>query len=224
MATLAQDQRLELLRLCPYFAELSDDLLQQLSDVAIDRRFNAGEVIFFEGEGTGDASLHIVETGVVRIYKVSLEGREQVLRLMHSGDSFADVPAFDGGPYPANAAALEPSTVLLIPRQPLMTLMREHPEMALDALSVVGSRLRHLTVLVEDLSLRRVMSRVARLLQRYEGNANLSQSQMATMVGTGREMVNRSLNTLADRGIIEVRGARIVIVDPEELDEIVESG
>lgn len=221
---MAQDQRLELLKHCTYFAELSDDLLARLSDVAIERRFGAGEVIFFEGEGAGEAALHIVESGVVRIYKVSMEGREQVLRLMHAGDSFADVPAFDGGPYPANAAALEPSTVVVVPRRPLMDLMREHPEIALEALSAIGSRLRHLTVLVEDLSLRRVMSRVARLLQRYNGNANLSQAQMASMVGTGREMVNRSLNTLADRDIIEMHGSRITVLDPDGLDEVVESG
>jgi CRP-like cAMP-binding protein len=221
---MERERHLELLRTCPYFAQLSDELLQSVLGVVTVRQYEPGEAIFFEGDEAGNAALHIVESGVVRIFKVSLEGREQVLRLMREGDSFADVPAFDGGPYPANADALEASTVLRIPRQPLMALMQEHPDIALGALSNMASRLRHMTGLVEDLSLRRVMSRVAHLLQENQGNANLTQSQMATMVGTAREMVNRSLNTLADRGIIELRGPEIVITDPERLGEIVESG
>ncbi len=221
---MSQERHLELLRTCPYFAPLPGDLLEKLLDVVNVQTYAAGEAIFFEGDDPGNATLHIVETGAVRIFKMSLEGREQVLRLMRAGDSFADVAAFDGGPYPANASALEPSTVLTIPRQALLALMREHPEIAMGALGTMAGRLRHMTGLVEDLSLRRVMSRVAHLLQRYEGGANFSQSQMATMVGTAREMVNRSLNTLSDQGIIEFRGQEIIILDPDRLAEVVEKG
>lgn len=221
---MKRERHMELLRSCPYFAELSDDLLETLLGVVTVRSYAPGESIFFEGQAAGKAALHIVESGTVRILKISVEGREQVLRLMREGDSFADVPAFDGGGYPANAAALDASTVLTIPRQPLLALMRKHPDIALGALGTMASRLRHMTGLVEDLSLRRVMSRVAHLLQANQGGANLSQSQMASMVGTAREMVNRSLNSLADQQIIELRGQEIVIVDPERLSQVVENG
>lgn len=221
---MSDDPRRDLLRKCVYFSVLPDYLLDALLSVSDKRTYEAGETIFLEGEGAGIAALHLVEEGTVRIFKVSLEGREQVLRLMRSGDSFADVPAFDGGPYPANAGALERSTVVVIPRVPLLDLMRRHPDIALGALNTMASRLRHMTGLVEDLSLRRVMSRVANLLLTNQGGANLSQTQMASMVGTAREMVNRSLNTLADRGIIELDGQAIGIIDQEALAEIVESG
>jgi CRP-like cAMP-binding protein len=216
--------RIDLLRGCPHFATLSDALLKELMTVVQVRSYDAGETIFLEGESEGSASLHIVEKGTVRIFKVSVEGREQVLRLMRAGDAFSDVPAFDGGGYPASAEALEASVVLAVPRQPLLELMRQYPEIAIGALRAMSSRMRHMTSLVEDLSLRRVMSRVANLLLTNDGSGNLSQSQMASMVGTAREMVNRSLNTLADRKVIELRGHEIVILDRDELREIVERG
>lgn len=219
---MSQDQRLALLRGAPHFATLPDHLLREVLGVVDVRTYDAGEILFLEGDE--HASLHIVESGTIRIYKMSPGGREQVLRLMRAGDTFADVPAFDNGPYPANADAVERSTVLFVPRPQLHTLMHEHPEIAIGALNAMAGRLRHLTELVEDLSLRRVVGRVARLLLRYQGSANLSQSQMATMVGTAREMVNRSLNSLADQGVIELHGQEIVIKDPDRLAQIVEGG
>ena len=213
---------IDLLRLCPYFSSLDNDLLETVLEVSLKRTYHTGEILFHEGDG--DASLHIVESGTVRIFKMSLEGREQVLRLMRPGDTFADVPAFDGGPYPANADAQERSTVLSIPRQPMLQLMRMHPDIALGALSTMATRLRHMTGLVEDLSLRRVMGRVANLLLGAQSDVQLSQSQMAAMVGTAREMVNRSLNTLVEQKVIELQGPHIIILNRDRLKEIVERG
>lgn len=215
---MPEESQRELLRACPYFKTLPDELLDLVLSVSRLDSFGVGEVLFLEGDQ--NTALHIVETGTVRIYKVSAEGREQVLRLMRPSDTFADVPAFDGGPYPANADALEASTVLSIPREPLLDLMRIQPEIALGALGTMASRLRHMTGLVENLSLRRVMNRVANLLVNNDTGITFSQSQMATMVGTAREMVNRSLNALADQGVIELQGQNITIVDRERLSEI----
>jgi CRP-like cAMP-binding protein len=221
---MSADRRRELLQSCAYFARLEPELLDRIGMTLLPRRFRAGERVFSEGDDEGAAALHIVDSGVIRIYKLSLEGREQVLRLMRPGDTFADVPAFDGGPYPANADALEPSSVYILPRKALLALLRENPEIAVGSLQIMAARLRHMTGLVEDLSLRRVMSRVARLIIENQGHANLSQSQMAAMVGTAREMVNRSLHTLVDRGAITLDGSTIVVTDPDKLAEIVESG
>lgn len=218
------ERRRELLTSCAYFARLDAALLDQIGQMMVARSYQVGERIFSEGDDEGNAALHIVDRGVVRIFKLSLEGREQILRLMRPGDSFADVPAFDGGPYPANADALEPSSVLVLPRKSLLTLLREHPQIALGSLQIMAARLRHMTGLVEDLSLRRVMARVARLLLENQGNANLSQSQMAAMVGTAREMVNRSLHSLADSGTIALQGQTIIVLDAERLSEIVDAG
>jgi CRP/FNR family transcriptional regulator len=105
----------------------------------------------------------------------------------------------------------------------LLALMREHPETAIGALQVMAGRLRHMTSLVEDLSLRRVMSRIARLLLNKQ-HAQLTQTQMAAMTGTAREMVNRSLHTLADRGLIELRGGAVIVLDAVELARVADEG
>jgi CRP/FNR family transcriptional regulator len=213
-------ERRELLRNCPYFQHLDDDLIDKLSRAVNTHTYLPGARIFTEGREDGSAALHIVGSGTARVFKLSAEGREQVLRLFQRGDTFADVAAFDGGPYPANADALEPTVVLRVPRHVLLELMREHPEIAISALQIMAGRLRHMTSLVEDLSLRRVMSRIARLLLTNPSSEQLTQTQMAAMVGTAREMVNRSLHTLADRGIIELRGGAVVVLDAEQLRQV----
>lgn len=215
---MPDENRRELLRACPYFQSLPVELIDLVLSVTKVGTYDVGETLFFEGDP--DAALHIVESGTVRIFKVSMEGKEQTLRVMRPGDTFADVPAFDGGPYPANSDAMERATVLSIPREPMLDLMRIQPEIALGALSTMASRLRHLTGLVENLSLRRVMNRVANLLVNNQTGMTFSQSQMASMVGTAREMVNRSLNALAEQGVIELQGQNITILDHERLTEI----
>lgn len=221
---LNRERYRDLLLGTPYFASLDTAALDEVIAIAIARRYGQGQRLFTEGHNEGKCSLHIVDSGLVRVFKTSAEGREQVLRLMRPGEAFSDVPVFDGGSYPASADAVEPSTVLAIPRDGLMPLMERYPQIAVGALQNVASRLRHMTALVEDLSLRRVMSRVARLLLENPGEIHLTQSQMATMVGTAREMVNRSLHTLEDRGVIQLRGQEIIILDHAKLAEIIEAG
>lgn len=221
---LNRERYRDLLRGTPYFARLDNAGLDEVITVAIARRYGQGQRLFTEGHAEGRCSLHIVDSGLVRVFKTSAEGREQVLRLMRPGEAFSDVPVFDGGSYPASADAVEPSAVLAVPRDALMPLMDRYPEIAVGALQNVAARLRHMTALVEDLSLRRVMSRVARLLLENPDEIHLTQSQMATMVGTAREMVNRSLHTLEDRGVIQLRGQEIIILDHAKLAEIIEAG
>jgi len=216
-------ERRGLLRLCPYFQPLSDQLIDALCRAVDAHTYPPGAGIFTEGQDEGSAALHIVGSGTVRVFKLSPDGREQVLRLFQHGDTFADVAAFDGGAYPANADAVEASEVLRVPRRVLLELMRAHPEIAIGALQVMAGRLRHMTSLVEDLSLRRVMSRIARLLVTNPYSDHLTQAQMATMVGTAREMINRSLHTLADRGVIELGAGAVIVLDAEELQRIADA-
>ena len=127
-------ERTTLLRSSPYFAEVDEAVLERIALDSVVRSLTAGQSIFSEGEAAGRAALHFVASGVVRIFKVSLDGREQILRLMNPGDSFADVAAFDGGPYPANADAFEHATLLIVPRDTLVAALVENPRMALGAL------------------------------------------------------------------------------------------
>lgn len=218
------DSRIELLRRSPYFATASDDILRRIVDASMTRSYSAGERIFTEGDAEGRAALHFVVYGTVRIFKTSLGGREQVLRLMRPGDSFADVAAFDAGGYPASADALERSVVMIVPRSIIWSVLSDYPEMALGALQVMAGRLRHMTALVEDLSLRRVTSRVAKFLLEEPVGVTLNQSQIATLLGTSREMVGRSLHSLADDGVIALHGSQVEILDRSRLEEIMSSG
>src|SRR5579885_2797698 len=119
---------LEVVRQIPFFTELAEDDLRQVARVTVERRYERGEIILLEGEHGG--ALYFVREGLVKIFKTSPEGKEQVLRLIASGHTFNDVPALDDGPNPASAAAMEPSVVYLIEGTALRRLMVERPAVA----------------------------------------------------------------------------------------------
>lgn len=209
-----------------YFAELDAEQRRNLSAQTARQNFDAGEVLFLEGEAC--AGLYIVVTGLVRIFKTSVGGKEQVLRYMGPGDSFNEVPVFDGGTNPASAVASEASEVLVLPRTAVMDLIERYPPLARTVVSVLGMRLRHLVMLVEDLSFRQVTGRVVRILLQpsapHEGvgagtsqRARITQQEIAEMAGTSREVVARALRALEDAGAIEIHRGDIRIVDPAKL-------
>jgi CRP-like cAMP-binding protein len=152
----------EELRKISLFAMLGKDDLQHVAVMTFERHFERGDIIILEGDLGG--ALHYVHAGLVKVFKTSPEGREQVLRLIVAGNTFNDVPALDGGPNPASAAAMEPTTVYVIRRADLQALIRSRPEVANAVVQTLAHALRHLVTLVEDLSLRHVTARVAKLL------------------------------------------------------------
>lgn len=211
-------------RQCPLFAGLDRDALAQVAERCAERRFLPRQRIISEGVCAGEAELHIVAGGIVRVFKRSLDGRELVLGLMHPGDTFGEAAVFDGGPYPANADALEPSVVFTLPATAVWDLVRTYPSFAEAALRLMAGRLRQMTTMAEDLALRRVMSRVAKLLLTDADAAHLTQTQLAAMVGSTREVVNRSLHALASCGAIDAHGQTIVVLDAEQLRLIARAG
>jgi CRP/FNR family transcriptional regulator len=211
------------LRQIPLFAELGDDDLAHVAALAIERHVDRGEIVLLEGARGG--ALHFVRAGLIKIFKTSPEGKEQVLRLITPGHTFNDVPALDGGPNPASAAALEPSVIYIIGRAELSKLMIERPAVAAAAVKTLAGALRHLVGLVEDLSFRHVTARVAKILldqevaARQTGTAHrLTQQEMAAMAGTAREMVGRALKELEAAGAIEMRQGRPMILSHERLE------
>lgn len=212
----------DVLRSVPFFSRLDDDLLRAIEGLVMERTFYKGELLFMEG---GECpGLYIVKSGLVRIFKTSPEGKEQVLLIARPGESFNEVPVFDGGPNPASAEAMERTTVYVLPSSDLLELVRRRPDITLELLKTFAVRLRRLTMLVEDLSFRHVTSRLARLLLEVaESQAGsgpprrLTQQQMAAIVGTAREMVGRSLKTFEQAGAIRIEGRRIKVVKPEIL-------
>lgn len=212
----------EKLRQIPIFATLSAQDLAQVAALTQERHYERGDLILLEGEQ--DGALYYVYSGLVKVFKTSPGGKEQVLRLISAGHTFNDVPALDGGPNPASAAALEPGVIYLIRRAELSQLIRSRPDVAAAVVRTLAGALRHLVALVEDLSLRHVTARVAKILLQQENEArageihhHLTQQEMAALAGTAREVVGRALKELEIAGAIEMRQGRAVILNSERL-------
>ncbi len=213
----------ELLRSISYFSGLDEATLEALARVAARRRYDAGQMIFVEGEPC--AGLFIVESGQVKIFKLSPEGREQILHIFGAGEGFNDVAILDGGPNPASVMALEPTAVLVIDRSSMMDLLERYPALSRAVIENLASRARHLVSLVEDLSLRTVIGRLAKLLLEQATDnlervpRGLTHAQMAARLGTVREVITRSLHKLEDEGIIKIERHKIMILDREALED-----
>lgn len=211
----------EALRQIPLFARLGAEDLAQVAAITVERHYERGDLILLEGDT--DGALHYVRSGLVKVFKTSVTGKEQVLRLITAGHTFNDVPALDGGPNPASAAALEPSVVYLIQRTALRQLIRTRPEVAGAVVQTLAEALRHLVALVEDLSLRHVTARIAKILLEQEAARadgppyHLTQQEMAALAGTAREVVGRALKELEMAGAIQMRQGRAVILSRERL-------
>ena len=221
------------LRQVPYFAEVEPDLLKRLAAQVRERKLEPGELILMEGDPC--EGLYFVISGRVKVFKLSAEGKEQVLRILGPGRTFNDVPVFDGGPNPGSAAAMEAATVSLIPKAQIHRLVEQQPKVAKAVIRLLASRLRALTLVIEDLSLRSVVARVAKLLlDCTRGHqtlvesgagacARLTQQQIAAMTGSVREVVQRALKTLEKDGAVRLERARVVVLDAKALERWSES-
>jgi CRP/FNR family cyclic AMP-dependent transcriptional regulator len=212
---------IELVRSVPYFAHLDETALRAVAEGAISRRYSDGEIIFLEGDPC--AGLCIVEEGRVKLFKVSQEGREQIVKLLGPGEFFNEVAVLDGGPNPVSAMAALESTLRVIGRDTMLHLLARHPAIAVGVIENLAARARHLLSLVEDLSLRTVSSRLAKLLVTEaaaddEAPRRMTQQEMAAQLGTVREMVSRALRSFEEEGLIRFDRHRIVVLDAEGLE------
>lgn len=211
------------LRKTALFAGLNDKETSTLASRFSKRKIGRGEILFSEGDPC--AGLFLVSAGKIRIYKDSADGRMQVLAMEEPGSSFAELPVFDGGNYPASASAVEDSEVLFISRRDFQSFCREHPDFALKVIAVVGSRLRRLVNIIEELSFTTVRQRLIALLLRLARESGksaagrihmelpMSHQELAAELGTVRELVTRNLSRLQAEGFLEVDGRTIVIKD-----------
>ncbi len=210
------------LRAIPEFSALADAELAYVQQVTRERHIQRGELLLLEGE-PGEW-LYYLKSGRVKVFKTSADGKEQVLRLFQAGETFNEVPIFDGGSNPASAMVLEEGVAYVLHRADIMRLLAEHPSIALGVIRVLASRLRHLVMLVGELSFKHVSARVATALLLYseaiEGKTphRLTQQELATLVGTAREMVGRALKAFEQEGLITLEQGRITIVDRERLE------
>src|SRR5258708_32951735 len=161
---LHQSDLLKAIKAGSLFATLTDVEMEFLAGRARSRSISAGELLFSEGDPC--SGFYMIASGRVRIFKTSASGREHVLAIEGPGSSIAELPVFDGGDYPASAAAVEPTGLVFISREDFRTMCLENPEIALKVLQVVGARLRRLVGIIEELSFTTVRHRLISLLLR----------------------------------------------------------
>lgn len=212
----------------PIFSSLAEDELAFVSQRAVPRKFSAGQLVF--GESEPCAGLYVVASGHVRIFKSSAGGREQVLSIEGPGSSVAELPVFDGGNYPASVVAIDDATLLFVSKQDFQALCLTHPQVALKVLRVVGARLRRLVGIIEELSFTTVRHRLAAFLLRLaqkEGKKTpegievtlpVSNQELASQIGTVRELVSRNLSRLQAEGLIKLDGRSVIVSDIKALE------
>jgi len=212
------------------FNELPDAHMDAIMAIAVEKTINAGELIFSDGDpGNG---FYITADGLIKIYKVSAEGKEQILHLFGPGEPFGEVPVFSGHAFPANAEAIKKSKLLFFPRDTFVNLVTKNPFLALNMLAILSRRLRHFTVQVENLSLKEVPARLAGyfiLLAEEQENPEvvqlkISKGHLASFLGTIPETLSRMLKKMSDQGLIGVEGRKIRLLDYDGLVDLADSG
>jgi CRP/FNR family transcriptional regulator len=217
---------LDILSTTPLFSGLSESHLNQIKAIAVEKQYKKGEAIFTEGEDA--RGFFIVAEGLVKIYKLSPDGKEHILHIFGSGEPFAEVPVFSGQAFPANADAISETRLIFFPRTAFVDLITANPSLGLNMLAVLSVRLRQFTVQIENLSLKEVPGRLAGYLlylaeeQGSENrvNLNISKGQLASLLGTIPETLSRIFSKMNTQGIIEVKGRNILLLDYEELKNL----
>jgi CRP/FNR family transcriptional regulator len=223
------------LRRLPVFSRLSDEALTAVASRTVTKRLRRNAVLFRRGAPC--QGLYVVLAGRVRVYRANSQGREQTLHVQGPGQSIAEVPLFDGGPYPASARAEEDSIVLFLAIDDFQWLYRNHPEIADSVIRELGRRLRRMVSLVEKISLRDVPARMAMTLLEYaerkagegggrelEFTLSRTQEELAAELATTRESIARALSRMRQEGVIDQRGAEVRILDLPRLERLAYTG
>ncbi|MHC1727522.1 MAG: Crp/Fnr family transcriptional regulator [Syntrophobacteraceae bacterium] len=212
------------------FNGLPAEQLEELAQICMNQSYEKGQALF--SEGSRARGFYMVVAGKIKIYKLSLEGKEQILHIFGSGEIFGEVPVFAGGSYPANAEAIEPSRVFFFPRADFVALIQREPSIALNMLGILSTRLRQFTHLIEDLSLKEVPGRLAAYLMylgERSGNVekvelDITKAQLASLLGTIPETLSRILSKMTQQEIISMDGRKISILDRKVLESLASGG
>ena len=214
----------------PLFSGLSEDQLEEIRHIAVDKFYDKGKTIFLEGDDC--KGFYIVADGNVKIYKVSFEGKEHILHIYGPGNPFGEVPVFSGQKFPASAQTLLKSHLLFFPKTAFVDLISSNPSLSLNMLGVLSMRLRQFTVQIENLSLKEVPGRLASYLiylseeQQTEDFVSLtiSKGQLASLLGTIPETLSRIFTKMNQQNLIAVSGRKIKILDRIGLADLAEYG
>jgi CRP/FNR family transcriptional regulator len=206
-----------------YFETLTTEQLRWLVEQTLHRHFDAGEMIFLEGDPAD--GLWFIEDGRVKIYKINPDGEEHIMHFLGTGNTFNDIAALDGGLNPANASALSEVSVWLVPSAALRQLLVNDGQVALKVIRILAGRVRSLVQQIEDLALYSVTIRLARFLLKQAEDPALSgpgvtRAAIAAHLATKPETVSRALRTLEESRAIRFDRHRIIITDENLLRTI----
>jgi CRP-like cAMP-binding protein len=216
---------LELLKMACYFSKLPLATLDEIRSFIIERKLPSGEVVLWEGEE--DGVFYFVISGLLKLFTTSADGREFIVRLAYGGDSINDDAIFDKGPNILNAMTMSPAVLYGLRWQDLDTIRHSHPQVSSNIAEVLAARQRYLVRLATELVFKNVTGRLTRLLLDREEIARagttelrVTQQEIASMIGTVREMVSRSLRELETMGAISLRRNQIIITNRDRLLEL----
>ncbi len=213
--------QIESLLAMSYFSGVDTAVLEPLKDLFRESHFEKGAHFLTEGEISD--YLYFIVSGLVKVYKTSTGGREQVLHIAPPGDSLNDVSLYDGGPTAAGMAALTPVTIYMIRKQDIIDIIKSNPQIMLNVIRALAQRIRRDSNLLEDLSSSQVLQRLAKLFlgqfggEEFTEGLDLTQKDMAGLVGASREMVNRSLRVLEENGAIRLTRRKVLVLDKDIL-------
>jgi len=212
------------------FNGLPENQVNEIVRIAVEKKYGKGEIIFLEGdEGNG---FYVVADGKVKIFKSSIDGKEQILHIYGQGNPFGEVPVFSGKEFPANAQAMLKSHLLFFPRIAFVELITTNPSLAMNMLAVLSMRLREFTVQIENLSLKEVPGRLASYLiylaDEQKSGTNIflpiSKGQLASLLGTIPETLSRIFAKMNSRNLIDINGREIKLLDRSSLEDLAKHG
>lgn len=218
------EEAIDSLASIPYFSGVDAQTLEAIARAAVRRKYEAGQTVFFEGQPS--AGLFVVQKGYLKSVKISTGGREQVIRVVGPGDVFNAIGVLASSTNPGTVIALEPATLWIIERESLLHILDEHPALAGMIIQTLAARVQRLMKQVEDLSLRSVEERLARLLMEESSQGVVprrkwdTQAEMAARLGTVTDVLNRSLRRMEDKGLIEVERDQIRILDQDSVTKL----
>jgi CRP/FNR family transcriptional regulator len=220
----------ELLKQCPLFAGLKEEDLKRIRAIASLKRVGKREILF--GEGEEAKGFYVILSGKVKLYKISPEGKEQILHVVSAPEAFAEAALFLEGNYPAFAESLSDSQLLFFPKRDFVQLIQRNPQLSINMIVSLSQFLRKFASLIEELSLKEVSSRVAKYLidlslksakegkNPKEVDLDLSKTQLASKLGTISETLSRTLLKMKTKRVIDVKKNRILILNRELLEEM----
>ncbi|WP_066636254.1 Crp/Fnr family transcriptional regulator [Desulfolucanica intricata] len=219
---------IQYLQKVPLFGELSRAQLEEINRIVLEREYKKGRIIFVEDE-PGEA-IYFLKKGLIKLSKQVEDGREHILHLVYPGDIFAEVVIFDSGNYPATAEVLEDANVGLIRNKDMDQVISKHPDTALAMLKIMSRRLREAQSKVMNLALNDTSRRLAVLLlglaeergiKKKDGSViiplQLTNQDLANLIGTSRETVNRTLNSFKRSGALTIDRQQIILYNRDKL-------